>query len=74
MKTLMIDKMNKKQELRDKVIEVIQKGLDPELAELKANEIMRIFGYSYAFLSADDPCPYCHILSDENGKCECIES
>lgn len=74
MKTLMIDKMNEEQALKGQVIEVIQKGLNSELAELKANEIMRIFGYSYSLMSADDLCPYCHILSDENGKCECIES
>ena len=74
MKTLMIDRMNEEKRLSGEVLDVIKKGIDPELADLKVNEIMRIFGYSYSPLSADDLCPYCHLLSDENGKCLCKDS
>jgi len=71
MKTLMIDKMNEEKQLMGEIIEIINLKSDPELAELKANEIMRIFGYSYKPLSADDRCPYCGVLSNENELCNC---
>ena len=71
MKTLMINRMNEEKRLQGEILDVIKKGLDPDLADLKANEIMRIFGYSYNRMSADDLCPYCNSMKGENGECLC---
>lgn len=71
MKTLMIEKMNKENEMYENVKYLFTPYMSNEIAEAKTNEVMRITEHSFAEVSADDICPYCTELRDENGTCQC---
>lgn len=74
MKTLMIDQMNKEKQMYNQIKSLFTPYMSTELADGKTNEVMRITGFSFAYMSADDVCPYCHNLPDEMGECDCKES
>ncbi|HRP30494.1 MAG TPA: hypothetical protein PKV73_01315 [Agriterribacter sp.] len=74
MKSLMIEQMNKEKQMYEGVKSLFAPYMNEELADLKTNEVMRITGYSFTQMSADDICPYCTEVKDENGSCQCDDS
>ncbi len=73
MTDLMIEQMNKEQQLFNQIKALFSPYMHEELAHLKANEVMRITGNSFNETSSDDACPYCGALSNEDGDCLCAE-
>lgn len=71
MKTLMIEKMNKENEMYENVKSLFTPYMSNKIAEAKTNEVMRITEHSFSEVSADDICPYCTDIKDENGGCQC---
>jgi predicted HAD superfamily hydrolase len=69
-KNLMIDVMNDEKNIYENVKSLFAPYMSNEKAEAKTNEVMRITGKTYGELSADDMCPYCTELRNEDGICQ----
>lgn len=72
MNTLMIEKMNNENLLYEQIKSLFVPYMNNGLADLKTNEVMRLTGFSFSETSADDACPYCTDIKDEDGKCQCV--
>lgn len=71
MKSLTIEIMNAEKQMYEQIKSLFTPYMVEDLADLKTNEVMRVTGYSFSEMSADDVCPYCTDIKDENGICQC---
>jgi hypothetical protein len=74
MKSLTIEIMNAEKQMYEQIKSLFTPYMVEDLADLKTNEVMRVTGHSFVNTGADDACPYCNQLSNENGNCLCIGS